>query len=334
MIEINSSLGNYRVLFPEQSFDSFLQEIYNPGDVVVVDKNISLKFHGVLFSIESNEKAKDYRSVSVLIDFILSSGFKKNNKIIAVGGGIVQDICGFVCSILYRGVDWVFFPTTLLSQGDSCIGGKTSINFGRYKNQIGGFYPPSDIFIFVDFLDTLTDDAINSGLGEILHFYMVAGQLDYYVTHMHSYLSLIERSLGIKKYYIEVDEFDKQERLLLNYGHTFGHAIESITDYKIPHGIAVAFGMGISNYVSRSMGYLNSLFAGDLIDNLTRKYFYLYKNIVIGEYVNLLKQDKKNISSDKLRCVLTRGEGAMFLEEVSYEHLVPILEEYMENINE
>lgn len=334
MIEINSSLGNYRVLFPEQSFDSFLQEIYNPGDVVVVDKNISLKFHGVLFSIESNEKAKDYRSVAVLIDFVLSSGFKKNNKIIAIGGGIIQDICGFVSSILYRGVDWVFFPTTLLSQGDSCIGGKTSINFGRYKNQIGGFYPPSDIFIFGDFLDTLTDDAINSGLGEILHFYMVAGQLDYYVTHMHSYLPLIERSLGIKKYYIEVDEFDKQERLLLNYGHTFGHAIESITDYKIPHGIAVAFGMGISNYVSRSIGYLNSFFADDLIDNLTRKYFYLYKNIVIGEYIDLLKQDKKNISSDKLRCVLTRGEGAMFLEEVSYEHLVPILEEYMENIDE
>ena len=110
---------------------------------------------------------------------MINCGFRKNHRLIGIGGGIIQDITAFIASIMYRGVDWFLFPTTLLAQGDSCIGSKTSINFGEYKNQIGGFYPPHKIFINLDFLNTLSDKDIKSGLGEMSHYFVVEGEASF-----------------------------------------------------------------------------------------------------------------------------------------------------------
>ena len=166
---------------------------------------------------------------------------------------------------MYRGVDWIFFPTTLLAQGDSCIGSKTSINFGKFKNQVGGFYPPVNIYIDLAFLATLKDIDIKSGLGEMCHYYIVAGEedfmrykreYDFALSDKNVLAGIIARSLEIKKGYIEIDEFDQKERQVFNYGHSFGHAIESLTDYRIPHGIAVSYGMDMANFISVKLDYI------------------------------------------------------------------------------
>lgn len=129
--------------------------------------------------IDASEKQKSYQELIPIINSLIDSGFKKNHRLVAIGGGITQDVTAFIASILYRGIEWIFYPTTLLSQGDSCIGSKTSINFGEYKNQIGGFYPPHSIFIDTSLLSTLKDSEIKSGFGEMCHYFIISGKSDF-----------------------------------------------------------------------------------------------------------------------------------------------------------
>ena len=129
--------------------------------------------------LEAREDQKSYEGLIPVIQELINSGFRKNHRLIGIGGGIIQDITAFIASIMYRGVSWLFFPTTLLAQGDSCIGSKTSINFSEFKNQVGGFYPPNKILINTGFLDTLSKGDLQSGLGEMSHYFVVAGKNDF-----------------------------------------------------------------------------------------------------------------------------------------------------------
>ena len=143
-----------------------------------------------------------------MLESLISGGFTKSDRLIAVGGGIIQDITAFTASILLRGVKWIFFPTNLLSQCDSCIGSKTSINFGEYKNQLGGFYPPQAIYIATSMLQTLPEPELRSGIGEMLHYFCVSGRDDFdwskpklkpALEHGKELDELIHRSLSIKE---------------------------------------------------------------------------------------------------------------------------------------
>ena len=232
-----------------------------------------------LFSIDANEENKSYRGVEKIIDTLIRSNFRKNHRLIGIGGGIVQDITAFTASVMYRGVEWIFFPTTLLAQGDSCIGSKTSINFGKFKNQIGGFYPPKKIFIDTCFLDTLSNKDLQSGFGEMCHYFIIAGEKQFY-EYKDNYKNfskdnamikkMLFNSLNIKKKYVEIDEFDTNERKIFNYGHSFGHAIESMTKYSIPHGIAVSIGMDMANFISFKFGFLNEKIRHEIRDFLKK----------------------------------------------------------------
>jgi len=261
--------------------------------------------------------------------------------LIAVGGGITQDIVAFISSNLYRGVRWVFYPTTLLAQCDSCIGAKSSINFGKYKNQLGCFYPPNEIVIDFNFLSTLKEIDIRSGLGEMIHFYLVSGEDDFnrikteYETALKDknvLKGLIYRSLQIKKKIIEIDEFDKKERLLFNYGHSFGHVIESLSNYRIPHGIAVSYGMDIANYLSVKLGYIPNELRMNIRELLKMNWGQIrLGKIDIRSFVSLLKKDKKNVGS-KINVILTYGIGKMFKTElVLNEDVFNWLEDYFQS---
>ena len=183
-MKINSSIRKYEVIFVDNS--NHLLADYSDKDVVMIDKNVFNKWDHLLsdvpskvIQIDATEEQKSYFEIGKIIQELIEFGFKKNGKIIAVGGGITQDICGFISSIMFRGVEWEFYPTTLLAQGDSCIGGKTSVNFGDYKNQLGNFNPPKRIYIYPKFIDTLSDLDIRSGVGEMLHFYLVSSREDF-----------------------------------------------------------------------------------------------------------------------------------------------------------
>tara|TARA_Y100001938_G_C8040428_1_gene405881 strand:- start:153 stop:1148 length:996 start_codon:yes stop_codon:yes gene_type:complete len=317
-MKIKSSIKNYNVNFSDNFIDS-LKEVYNEGDIILVDKNVFTPLLSDMKHIilDVSEKTKSFEYVPTLLDMILGD-FNKTNKLIAIGGGITQDIVSFIASILFRGVDWIFFPTTLLAQGDSCIGGKTSINYRNFKNQLGNFNPPNNIIICNSFLNTLSKLDIKSGLGEMLHFYLVSSKKDYsfFKNNINNIKILIRRCLEIKKLFVEIDEFDKNERLILNYGHTFGHAIEAANNYSSPHGIAISLGMDIANYISFKKCYISENEYKEIHNTLKNIYGDL-KLPNIESMIKALKKDKKNINSN-LKCVLTKGIGNMFLDELSY----------------
>jgi 3-dehydroquinate synthase len=183
---VQSSIREYEVIFADE-FEVILKEHLQPGDIALIDSNVYRLHQAALQPmladrtyqlIEASEEQKEYAALVPIIESLIQSGFRKNNRLIAIGGGIIQDITAFIASMMFRGVSWFFYPTTLLAQCDSCIGGKSSINFGRYKNQIGNFCPPNQIVIDLRFLDTLPERDLRSGLGEMMHFYYVSGQDD------------------------------------------------------------------------------------------------------------------------------------------------------------
>jgi 3-dehydroquinate synthase len=313
--QVKSIIHDYKVLFIDD-FEKSLKEELKEGDFIIIDNKVLEIYQNKLDSafskykvinINATEVQKSYTGVIPIINSLVSDGFKKNHRLFAIGGGITQDTTAFIASILYRGVNWIFYPTTLLAQADSCIGSKTSINFDQFKNQLGGFYPPNKILIDPAFINSLTKNEILSGLGEMLHYFIIGGPNDFklfsdlYILSLQMSVNLtrlINRSLQIKKSYIEIDEFDKNERQIFNYGHSFGHAIESLTHYAIPHGIAVAFGIDIANFIAVQLGLLKESTRND-IKNVVRNICdgYDIRNIEIDVFINALSKDKKNVGS-------------------------------------
>ena len=283
----------------------------------------------LLLIVEANEKNKSLDKCREIIEILVERKIRRNEKIVAIGGGVIQDITAFSASIIYRGIEWSFIPTTLLAQADSCIGSKTSINLGEKKNLVGNFYPPSNVFIDATFLESLSVDDIKSGIGEILHYYLYAASLlfdelitDYTMIIRQRNLlgKYIRESLKIKKLVIENDEFDRGERNKFNYGHTFGHAIESVTDYAIKHGQAVTAGMDLANYVSMKSGLMSLDIFQDIHSKLSSNFpDYDWDKINLDRYLALLSKDKKNIG-DKVGCILSEGPGMLIKQQLTLDN--------------
>ena len=327
--KVKSSVHDYEVKFVENA-PGVLKNNIRDGDVIIIDNKVKVLYPDLLKKINNNiniigldarEDQKSYEGLIPIIQELINSGFRKNHRLVGIGGGIIQDITAFTASIMYRGVSWIFFPTTLLAQGDSCIGSKTSINFGKYKNQVGGFFPPNKIFINLEFLDTLSEVDIQSGLGEMSHYFVVAGESDFKeykqaydiaLTDKETLVNMISNSLIIKKSYIEIDEFDQNKRQVFNYGHSFGHAIESLTNYAIPHGIAVSFGMDIANFISVKKGLLNNSIRLEIKDLLQKIWSgYSISSLDVAKFSLALSKDKKNVGNE-LRLILCKGYGKVF----------------------
>jgi len=298
--------------------DSIIWEIYKDSLKGVIPE-------GRFFIVEANENNKSLDKCREIIETLVDMQVRRNEKLVAVGGGIIQDVTAFSASIIYRGIEWAFFPTTLLAQADSCIGSKTSINLGGKKNLIGNFYPPSNVFIDAMFLESLSVDDIKSGIGEILHYYLYASSplfdeliKDYEMIIRDRKLLMkhIRESLKIKTSVIENDEFDRGERNKFNYGHTFGHAIESVTDYAIKHGQAVTIGMDLSNYVSMKMGFMSPEIFHKHHAKLSINFpEFDWGKIDLDQYFKLLTKDKKNIGSN-IGCILAKEPGVLFIEQL------------------
>ncbi len=273
-----------------------------------------------LIVLDSSETVKTIDTVLQICEKMTDIPAKRNTHLISIGGGIVQDITGFVASSLYRGIKWTFVPTTLLAGCDSCIGGKTSLNFLKYKNLLGSFYPPDRIIVCPSFFKTLSQKDFESGLGEVVKFNIMAGPngLDYIEGELENLLSrndlslkkCIENSLQFKKTFIEIDEFDRGERIKLNFAHTFGHGIETVTDYVIPHGTAVAIGMIMANYISMSRKMISEEFYSKCESVLKRIIHvdYDFSMMSFDEYIKAVRKDKKQVN-DQITAVLLSGDN-------------------------
>ncbi len=257
--------------------------------------------------IEATEENKAIHRIIPVIEKLVVNKVRRDHVLVAVGGGIVQDITCFIASILLRGMAWKFVPTTLLAQADSCIGSKSSINLGATKNILGTFNPPKEIFVCAAFLDTLEAKDIRSGIGEIIKVHAIDGiqafdrlAADYnaLLQDRAVLLRYIRAALLIKQRFVEQDEFDRGIRNIFNYGHSFGHAIESATHYAVPHGVAVAIGMDMANYIAEKRGLLPMEHYHRMHWILRRNYEkYAKTPIPIDVMLSALMKDKKNTST-------------------------------------
>jgi 3-dehydroquinate synthase len=272
-LTIESHRGPYSVLFAPAAREMLAGDLAS-GAHFLIDAKIAELYpeicrplieSGRTLLITATERNKDLDRIPELARELLQKGIRRDTTLVAVGGGITQDIACFLASILMRGIQWKFYPTTLLAQADSCIGSKSSINVAGVKNSAGTFWPPESVVIDRTFLGTLSDSELRSGVGEMIKVHIIDGprSFDALAAHYHGLFRdpailqrAVRRSLEIKKRIIEADEFDTGPRQILNYGHTFGHAIESATNYGIPHGIAITIGMDMANYVAVGVGEL------------------------------------------------------------------------------
>ena len=327
-MKINSHKGHYYVSYSQEL--SVLINAFRVKSVVfLVDERV-IQLHGnklkvlldrgPVVAVEARESNKSLERMPEILESLLEAGVRRGDTLVVVGGGIVQDIGCFIASTLFRGLSWVFVPTTLLAQADSCIGSKSSINLRGYKNTIGTFNPPNEVHICSAFLETLSKLEIQSGIGEMLKVHMLdnINSLSEIISHYDSLLSdqnammdFVKNSLRIKKRFIEIDEFDKGVRNLLNYGHSFGHAVEAATNFRVPHGIAVTMGMDMANFITAKIGFgTNEPFL--LSHDTMRKNYQGFQDepVDIQLFCSSLEKDKKN-KGDKLMLILPNKNNTL-----------------------
>jgi 3-dehydroquinate synthase len=330
---IQSSAGSY--------------EVYIGGDYSAIRKSnqnfylADLKFYQAwsdevpakALKIEAIENHKTLESCQQIIEAMRVAGMTRESHLEAFGGGIIQDLATLCASLYMRGVEWTYYPTTLLGMVDSCVGGKSSINVGKYKNIAGNYYPPKKIVINVEFCKTLPLAEQIAGLCEAAKICFAAKNRHFNTFIEHFFGSqlplsneqleqIVELSLLTKKSFIEEDEFDRGPRLLLNFGHTVGHAIEAASHFSITHGVAVGFGMlaeirmgmlrnsqtGPPKRVQQLTEYIQRLFTPipEMVNHISR--------IDTLEAFNAFQSDKKH-THENYRLISVDRDG--FLERIS-----------------
>jgi 3-dehydroquinate synthase len=344
---VRSRLNDYTVHFHTDL--EFLGGIASlPHLVLVIDGQVadlySDKIKAIFgdmpfYRLESKEDNKNLREVENIYSWVVTHfSAKKNLNFVSIGGGITQDITGFVASTLFRGVKWLFVPTTLLAQVDSCIGGKSSLNFQKSKNLLGTFYPPREVHISTAFLPTLSALDMASGHGEIIKFLLmrkfeerntedIGLRMESICKGQCSMLELIRECLLIKCTFMENDEFDQGRRNLLNYGHCFGHSLESTSEYYVPHGIAVNIGIIFANIVAEMRQTISTETLTHITNQINLPALTQPQrpsDYESGKLLGHLKNDKKRTGS-ALPLVIPVPGGLTRLDDVSEEEFLTAL---------
>ena len=265
--------------------------------------------------LEQGEKSKSFSSFQEIMNKLFELNFDRSDCLIGLGGGVVGDITGFCAATFLRGIDYIQIPTTLLSQVDSSVGGKTAINVPQGKNLIGSFYNPKFVLISTSFLETLPKNEYESGLGEVIKYAFIGNKklksiieknANKIVKRNEGILKIIiEESIKTKSKIVTKDEKENGIRAILNFGHTFGHAIEAYEKYRnITHGAAITLGMIIASKVSYFEGHIKDYQLDNvinMIDSLGLKTDHSkYKYTNLKKY---MKSDKK-VSDGKLNLIL------------------------------
>jgi len=317
-IEIQSKINNYNIQFVD-TLNNIQSLIDQPNTITFIDNNIS-KLYPELYReenirVECNENTKTLEGTYSIFDTLIERKANIQTKLVVIGGGILQDLIGFCASIYCRGIQYALVPTTLLSQADSCLGGKTSINVKGKKNILGTFYPPNNIYICTEFLKTLSTLDYCSGLGEIYKFHILENRIDQFDID-GDINDMIYKGLLFKGDILSRDEFDKGERKYLNFGHTFGHALETTSQNNLPHGISVILGSMIASRIANKLKYevpnynLLLLKGIELIHQSNIKLEQSWFDL--ESLLEIVKSDKK--STGKLTMVLSTDHN--FLQDI------------------
>lgn len=320
--ELNEKLKEYgnNVLYV---FDSNTENIlsYKPKNSIV---------------LPPGESEKKWESIDLILKKAVELSIARDSVFIAIGGGVICDMTAFAASIYMRGARVVLVPTTLLSMVDASVGGKTAIDYLGLKNFVGTFYPAEDILICLETLNTLSEKEYISGLGEVVkHAFLSQDEAlyEFMIENRNAILSrdlqvmskMVELSLLVKKYFIELDPEEKKGiRSFLNLGHTFGHALESISSYGVSHGEGVAWGMARAFDASLKQGVLNKDYYDKAMALITSYPFdigYRVPESIAGSYLLATKKDKKK-SSGSVKFVLIEGQGKPVLTTLSDDEII------------
>lgn len=349
---VQSGQGNYNVdFFPD--LESLCATVNTMENGFLIVDPVVYKLHADFFArlkkfpvhlAPALESEKTLAGVERFLEFLQHHNATKSATILAVGGGIIQDIATFAAHLYYRGLPLIYLPTTLLSMADSCIGAKCGINFNTFKNQLGFFHAPSRVMLAEAFLTTLSDYDLRSGYGEIVKLFLLDGASSFLllekIIQKHGFRNaalseLIYKSLEIKKNVIEEDEYELDLRRILNYGHTFCHALETLTEHAIPHGWAVAWGVDLANYVSMKKGLLLESHYR-MIHQFIASFFHTDLKVSYGasELIQGMKRDKKTMAG-KVSLILLKEPGQPQITPTYLdEELQEIIHDYLlsENI--
>lgn len=325
---------------------------------IVTDTNIASLYLDALFVLikkadayatsyvfPAGEESKNLEVVQDLYEKLIYEKFDRKDLLIAFGGGVVGDLTGFAAATYLRGIDYIQLPTSLLSQVDSSIGGKTGVNIHSYKNMIGAFYMPKLVYINLKTIDTLDERQFVSGMGEIIKHGLIkdADYFKWIFEHddsinkkkMDALYEMVHTSNIIKKQIVENDPTEQGERALLNFGHTLGHTIEKYLEFKLTHGECVLVGCVLSTIISYNKGCISKETKNTIINHL-RKYihFTLPKTTNIDTIIEYTHNDKKT-DGNHINFILLKGIGEAYIDtQVSDNDMKQAIIEYFVKFNE
>lgn len=331
-LTVKTSMGNYDIILKR----GILENISPYCDtskraLVVTDSGVPEEYsllvasqfkNSVIKTIPQGEKSKSFDTYRELLQLMSENEFSRSDCVVAVGGGVVGDLSGFTASTYMRGIDFYNIPTTLLSQVDSSIGGKTAIDFGGYKNTVGAFYQPKAVIIDPDVLKTLPQRHFNNGLAESIKMAATSDKILFDLLEnedaSENIETVIERSLKIKRAVVEEDEKETGLRRVLNFGHTAAHAIETATGLEeLLHGECVAIGM--LPFTAPSVR--------ERLCKVLKKYNLPYEiKINTNELLKALRHDKK-AKADGVNVVRVNEIGTFSFEFIEFSELDNIIKE-------
>lgn len=315
--------------------NSILEEINNKNYIVVFNEKVHKLYSKILdfpkdkvFILKDGEREKNHKNYFKILNFALQKKLKREDAFIAIGGGVVGDLTGFAAATYMRGINFIQVPTTLLAATDSSVGGKVAINSDYGKNLIGAFYQPKAVFINVNFLKTLDDRQFKSGLGEVLKYSFIENSckpdenvnLINFLTHNHDKIiakdivtlkQLIKICIELKISVVQQDEKESGLRKILNYGHTYGHVIETLTRYsKYTHGHAVVEGINFAIRLAYNLNLIDREYKF-LCEDLIKKFNYEpLQKFDNNKVVNTMKSDKK-ATNEHITFILPTGYGTV-----------------------
>ncbi|SFA71703.1 3-dehydroquinate synthase [Acetitomaculum ruminis DSM 5522] len=332
----------YNIVFDKSYDDLENQNIFNDKSnrriCIVSDTNVApiymevvkrillKKFKAVTsIVITAGEEHKTLETVNKIYKHLIENSYDRNDMLAALGGGVVGDITGFCAATYLRGIKFIQLPTTLLSQVDSSVGGKTGVDFEQYKNMIGAFYQPALVYINIKTLDTLENEQYISGMGEVLKYGLIKDREFFdWLDKNHSLINdknedilipMIKHCCEIKRDVVQRDPKEKGERALLNFGHTIGHAIEKLMDFKLFHGQCVSLGMIAASYVSLCRNLISDN-DFNLIVNVQKKFNMLteFDKLSVENIIEATKHDKK-MDSGQIRFILLKKIGDAYVDD-------------------
>lgn len=338
---LNDNFSQLNDFLQEKSFSKIfilVDENTHEYCLPVLLGNLETDLSFEILEIEAGEEMKNIQTANHLWEILTEMQADRKALIINLGGGVITDMGGFVASTYKRGIQFINIPTTLLSMCDASIGGKTGIDLMHYKNMVGTFTFPEQIFVYPQFLDTLPFKEVRSGFAEMLKHGLIADKkhwenlIQIHKLDVESVIPHIQTSMDIKQDVVEKDFHEKNIRKTLNFGHTIGHAVESLCleqGNPILHGEAVAMGMICEAHLAYLEGLVSEQDSTVIIENIQRYYPYLDVSDFKDEDISaLLLNDKKNTES-KINFSLLSGIGScVFDHHCSHKHILKALDFY------